>query len=341
MRGYNLVIVGIPLLMLGGCAPPRSPSVFVDLEAVLADEAPLADFSIVEPRPPAPPSGVAAMVQPGLPPRLLRAQTRERMEQARQLVEENRRQAYQVLLRRLREVYREEALLIHEERLEAVRGFRDELLEEALGRYREIFEVYAAERGPLLARLALHAGVPDRDPLSTRVHVGDDLHLRAKLEEAKEIRAHLARQLEEFSAQATRLFESADEQVGARLERLRVELEALRRAADVRAEEEAAQQLRRHEEEVRIILADRDEIRLPEVPQRSFTGSPTPPPLPSLPPLVPERLMDTREDRRRAVEGELRIWLTTHGYRRAATRAGFRDATEEFREWRRTHRPGP
>jgi hypothetical protein len=329
------------LLLSSGCRGLRQEAVFVDLDGIVASEPDLPAFAVARPQPPAPPAGIPPLIQPELPPRVLRAETGQRMAQARQTIRQQREQAYTQLLTRLREVYREEAERLHDQMLEALGPVREALVEEVRGRVRAAFDDYAAQRGPLLARLTMHAGMPDVDPLSTRIHAGDDLMLRAALEEAKRIRARLAALEAEHDGRVSSILAEADASIQARVQELSDELRRMRVDADRRAEAEAARQLRRHEEEVRVVLAERDEIRLPEVPARSYAGSPSPDPLPEQPHLSPDRILQNREERRALLEAEVRIWAGVAGYRVVEGPARAREATQEFLQWRQTHRPGP
>ncbi len=327
-QGWGIVGLGVGLL-LGGCA--ESPErVWVDRAALQAE----AGFSVrPAPLPPVPPAlpaetfelpyqGETTMADPN--PELRGAALRR--------LEVDRDKALTQLRRRLREVYEEEAARLEAARLSSLRPEQEALLARAQAQIREIFFGYAAQRGPLVARWTVLTLLPEYRPN----HSPDARRfVREITAEAQAIEAQLKGLEELYRTEANAILNRVQAQIDRDLTEMRAEIQRLRLEADARADAEATRQILENRSELSLQFAELSPIELAgtqgaevvvpgvEAPARSPSGAA----LRSIAEtLAPEKLLDR----------QLAIWLSTENYELASSKSKGRDATEEFRDWRRT-----
>lgn len=325
-------------LALGGCTK-QSPSVFVDLPVVLASDRPVAL--------PQPVRGVApralkteAITLRPLSQEVILGESAASVRAADQLVKQNRIKAYRDLEARLREVYIGDVARAEKDQLDLLEPAKNEAAEAARLRFREIFEEYADQRGPLVTRIALIAGFPDPDPNSRKQPVSDSPLVQERADEAKRLRAQIADLEKTYNATVTELLRNVDRESDIELTRIKANMEIARNKAEQRAREDAAKQARTIEKSMGPSLAAEGDTVLPAVATQTLAGR-------SLmgksiePKVAPVAIPDTSAIRMQRLQDELDIWLAISGYRQAESRKNAPDRTSEFIEWRKSHHLGP
>lgn len=318
---------------LAGCGAGPKPLVYVDVAA--AQSAPF----VAMPQPKAP---TVPAISPGksfsLP-----AQSATRIagqhvnanETADRLLQENRRRALVSLENQLREVYLSEAARRQTERLAALAPARDKAASDARTKFLAEFLQYAKTRSPLVARLALIAGLPDPDPKSRQAPGGRSALADQWVREAKDIRERLAAMDREFEAKAGSIYRDLGAGYDAELTRLLAQAQQDRLNAMERARSDAQKQIRSIEASLDQGLAAEGDTILPAQPKETYQGA--------LKPFgdIPRAEARPAENDPEAIRNELQIWLAINGYRLATSRSGVPDRTQDFLEWRNSRHPGP
>ncbi len=325
-------------LVLGGCTK-QSPSVFVDLQTVLAsDSRPAAPAQVqgIAPKPLTAP----AMSMPPLSEEVILGESASSVKSADVLIRRNRIKAYRELEARLREVYVAEVQRAEQDQVDALAPAKTAAAEAARVKLRTIFEDYAVQRGPLVTRIALIAGFPDPDPHSRRPPVEDSPVVQKRLDEAKSLRAQIAELDTAYSATVASLLAGVDKESDADLTRIKAGMELARTQAEQKAKVDAAKQARSIESSIGPSLASEGDTVLPAVPGRSIPGRSVA--TKALQPQVsPVAISNDEVARMQQLQDELAIWLAINGYRQAESRKDAPDRTSVFIEWRKSHHLGP
>jgi hypothetical protein len=201
---------------------------------------------------------------------------------------------------------------------------------------RLVFEQYAADRLPRVARLAFLAGFPDPNPTSLPPEAPLGKVSQSKFDEAKTLRGEITLLDENFEATVKALLDEIDNQnsMDRTDSRLKIELNAddLRR----RAETEASEQVNRARQSLHLDLAGGQTIRMPAIPARTITPPRMPAPEPA--PKVDSALdANAAAWQKKMLEGQLRIWAAVNRYQ---IQPGGRDATDEFIKWNAENQAG-
>lgn len=318
-----MILAGVALVF--GCAPPAE-RVTVDLARVPpAPGRPLAKIPL--PGPPDPLAPASGVLEP-LPAQVVVLQEGQaRLEAAQKLVEQSRRQAYEQVLRLLRDAYRAEVQRWADDRMAEMGPTRTEAYDSAFRRLRTAFEAYAEARGPKIARLALLAGFPE---WKTTTGASESRWV----EEADRLRREVRALDAAFGDQAAGLLAGAAEATQAEADRIRTEITARFGEADARAQRMAAQQMAAARSELDALLAGRTELELNAEPRKTLE-MPGSSPVKSTPQLPETKEPDPD------VRQELALWLRSQGYVLAPPGTRGRDVTKEFVAWRAAHQVGP
>jgi hypothetical protein len=328
----------LAFVLIGGCAK-QPESVYVDLDAALSSLPAAREPSKVFSKPPSGLSAPSATL-PALPEEIIFGQGDEAFRDASELIRKNRVRAYKELEGRLREVYLADVRRQEQEQLALLEPARTEAAARARAALRKAFESYAAQRGPLIVRLALLAGFPDPDPESKRGPITPSPLVLKRLAEAKAIRAQVVSLAKSYNAEADRLIAGEQQDADAELTRIRAGLETARNQAEDRARREAASQVRTLENTLGPSLATESDTILPGVPSRTVPAQ-RPAAMPAQPEVATSSPMDSRAARLDRLKQELDIWTAVNGYRESATPDKGRDRTSEFIEWIKSHHLGP
>jgi hypothetical protein len=325
-------------LGLAGC-PRQANLVFVDVQqVVLLDHR---ETPAVEPipEPPDPLPALSARL-PALERRVVgTGVTQERLQEARQVIRENQRQAYQDLLRAFQRAATREGERLAAQMLLELEPIRLELREQTAERIRSAFEQYAEQKGPLLARLAALVGFPDPDPQSLRQST-EVRYFPPRHEEAREVRAQLAAVEKKYDAMVAQIMADIQAQFDVDLTRVQAQIEQMRQDLHQQAVAEATRQVQRAQEELTATLVQREIIVVPPEPAR-IVEIPAGQRPERVPTLAPQIEAEPGWGPAEIVESDLEIYLAVNGYIRSTTRRGARDVTAEFIEWRRARVAGP
>lgn len=291
------------------------------------------DIAITSVPPKAGPSFPATTASiPALPQRSISiGDTKARLQRAKQVIAENRKAAQVQIARELQESYTRDINRDFREKRDALSQGKDEGFKVASEQLRDRFLAYATKRAPFVARLALLADFPDRDPNSKRVSDPKARIEAEAIEEAKQLRLTIAAldsqyrsETDAFLAQVGKVHLDALSQLQAEMQRLRVE-------AEERAQLAARRQLQ-DEVEIRSILEKKPIANHPAEPGKSVTvpGSAG---LPNVKPTTHQQVPQAL-----TLQDEIEIWAATHNYTLSKNKG--RDATQEFLKWRQQRTPG-
>lgn len=317
------------LLLAVGCGTSDRELVYVNV-----DQIPASLVSIESPpsaKIPELPSSSAGI--PALPERSISLGDIEaRVKRAQAVIAENRRAAQIQIARELKESYELDLAREFRAKRDALNQGKDDEFVAVTNALRDRFMTYANQRGPLVARLALLADFPDSDPRSLRPSDPKQRIEAERIAEAKSMRSKIAALDQTYRVETDSFLAAVDVRYRGRLGELERELEAGRKAAEIRAEAAARKQL---QDAVAIssILEKQTITNLPSEPSRSVTvpGSSkgldvkvkSHSPLPSV----------------LSNQDELEVWAATHNY--TLTKGKGRNATQEFLKWRKQRNPGP
>lgn len=336
MKGNReIAAVALGLAGVAGCnflAEPSVTSVSIDVDRVMAAEP---RWRPNVPAMPSPPPAIAGrtITTPGLPQREITPQTKA-VEAVREEIRRQQEATRRRLERQIRALYETEIRAKEAElrrALAATEATQQETLSRAI---RTLFEAYANERAPLLARLSVLAGFPDPNPNSEPPPPTTGAVTRQKFEEAERIRRQMSLLQAKFLADVQELVNETDLSLSdARLRLLR-DLEEFRTELDLRAEREARRLVTDAAREMQLELTRLGRLTVPGTPSESLTI----PPSPALTP-IPQVTYDPKlfgeAARREPVMAELHIWLGLQRYRLDSKGP---DRTDEFIAWRRQQR---
>lgn len=360
MRLREITLI-LPALAAFGCS--RAPeAVFVDLERIVSQEQ--QPHAIVLP---ALPRVQPAIILPRIAtlPRtagiVILDQAGGKIDEARRLIEADRRQAIQTLTQRLRLVQTDK---FDAERVKAI----DELeraqvvqLQALYARLMVIFEAYAKERGPKSVRADLlqvrnpdlypsrnspadFAKLTGKKPISgTPVEVSPSAIPPSFGEQQRAELIQLAAQIKaldrQYEAEANRLLDSAIAQITSNERAMLEEIDRQYRASLTQAERTARETIGGRRAPTNLNLSQNRSVVVSAVEGRSVgvpgsTGAAA-----VVTGLILDPIVDAQHIRR-SIEQQLEIWLKTRGLVRARSRQSGREATDEFIEWRTSHRLG-
>lgn len=322
------------VLLAAGCAPGPT-AVNVDLNRLLAKEnrpeAPAPEL----PSPPAA-GGALTSTVPGLKADFLTDPSEARTSDVAASIERQQRRARRELERRLRAVYEDEIRQFELATRRELEGARPAAYEEANRRIRVRFERYADERTPVVARLYDIVGFPDPNPKNEPPKRPLGNVSQMLFNEAAELRKKLAVVEESYERDKAAILKDAEDALSGR------EVEALNKVRELadrldrQATEEANKQVRISVKDLGLQLTDSQPLALPGTEDRTVT-IPADPPLAPAPQVPSGGIPSGREDRRKRMERELKIWLGVNRYRLDPKA---RDETSEFERWRKSHRAG-
>jgi hypothetical protein len=325
----------VGLVLLAGCRKPASEPVSVDLNAILRKEPAAKLLTVDIPKPPGPQQGIS-VVQEGRPQVVLNDPAAGRAAEVRQMLRAQQEVERERLETRLRDFYRGAArqFQLEQERTQSEAERRQ--YERANDLIREEFERLAAERAPLLARLAVLAGFPDPNPRSVPPETPLGNVSQQRFDEAKKLREELRRLDASFDELVETILGAVEDVSALDRAATRVKIELYKAELDRRAEREAREEVQQAVRTLQLRLADSAKIVLPAVPERRVELAAQKPLSPA--PLVrSEGVLQGKADRRQLLEHQLRIWL---GLNRYALADRGRDVTEDFQRWRTANRAG-
>lgn len=327
----------LTMALMSGCATARPPLVYVDLDRA-AGSSPF-NLRIDTPlAPPAPPAGSSSQLEALSAQRLDFSENASRLAKVQEEVRIAQEETIRQLTTELRQSYLKEVDELERTRLGEIDDTRREAFDRAWVRLRARFELYASERGPDAIRLAVYAGFPNPSLVLDRQATPWSNAERRQLERGRALRTKLKELKQAFDGDMDEIIAEAGEEVAATLNRLRLEMEERRAAAEARAEREANQQTLELVKDLESVLSGKSEVILPPKPGVKITTD-APKPLPNPP------VLDTREAEsllrgtREAVRSEVEIWAAQQGYE-LTLKKGAPDRTDEFLEWRNRTHPG-
>jgi hypothetical protein len=338
MRKNSAVVILATGIAIAGCNRNHG-SVFVDLDAILSAEPHRQVAETPIPKPPAPRPALTATVL-GLQAKALEDPSIVQKVSIQEMFKTGQAAALGTLLARLRELNKE---AVEEFRLQQQSSISDEEFKafaDADAKIRPLFEAWANKRAPIFANLAMIAGfpIPDAQPQPADKPITP---LKQKQnQEADRLRSQLKDLDDKFKSDSAAILAGVAKQTHTSKEELALRIEQLANELDKKAEREANSQIRNAESKLSFQLADSAPIRLPETPARHLT-IPGEKALDQAPKVPSSGILEGAADRRRLLDHELRIWLALNRYTLSETRAGHRDATQEFQIWRQLHGAGP
>jgi hypothetical protein len=334
-KNRSLALLVIVIAGTVGCAS-KQPTVFVDLDQVLAGESlPPAPKT---PKPQAPqPIPASSLTLPALPPAAFRlGASKQRIQEIENVLLQSRQDAFALIQSRLQAGYRsaiergrEEALLALQPQSQAAQGETDK-------RFQKLFNDYAASRAKLVIRLALVASFPDIDPNSEDVPPKSAVFANYRFEKAKPLRAEIAVLDKNFRGAREALFTKANSEEITRIQAVNADFDSRISKADSQAEEQAKAEVGKEQEQLESVLKNNSVVAFPPEPAQTVTvgASSTP----SSPPEVQEPShVELIRQMRAADISDLKVWAALRGYVISSHRRGVRNATSEFIQWKHSH----
>jgi hypothetical protein len=318
--------------LMSGCTHPKKDLVSVDLSRVptIAWESGTPSAPVVKVS--SPPS---AVLIPGRPAVELVTQVKD-VRAVEKLLADQQEETRRKLEKGLAQLYARLARRFELKELAALSDRERKRYDDVNANIRLVFEQYAADRLPRVARLAFLAGFPDPNPTSLPPEAPLGKVSQNKFDEAKALRGEISLLDENFEATVKALLDEIDNQnsMDRTDSRLKIELNAddLRR----RAETEASEQVNRARQSLHLDLAGGQTIRMPAIPARTITPPRMPAPEPA--PKVDSALdANAAAWQKKMLEGQLRIWAAVNRYQ---IQPGGRDATDEFIKWNAENQAG-
>jgi len=334
MRRNSVLLIGA--ILVSGCASPQPERVFVSVDRVLAAES-IGQPSFQMPKPPGP---VPATVvrQPGLPATSVSDRTAARLEAAKKLISENRSRSIDTLSKMLERIYDARAEDEIAKREQDAEPGRSAILTAAVTKLRSAFDAYSQLRSPLVTRLNAIAQSIDLQAVPLPPSVTP--HAKLRIEEANTLRSQIRKLDAAYDAQAAGILADAQKEIDAESATLSREATVTRQEARAKALSEAETQATATQASLNVQVTKLIPESLPAVQGRTLTipGSA----ILSMPPQPKyEAIFGSLEERRRLIDEQIDIWVKTTGGVRSSTPNGAHDRTEEFLQWRSTHKVGP
>jgi hypothetical protein len=323
MLNLRTLLAAACALTLAGCATNRE-TVYVDLSSIHPSSLqPVAEL----PSPKAPGATPGeTLTLPATEPTSITLGARD------DLLRENIERAERELSRALSREYLDEAEREASALLGALNPERDAALAAAQDRIRERFSIYAEERAPKLARLTAIVGFPDPNPASTPSTQEMPEYARRLLEEARQLRADLRSIDAAYEADVAAILQEVTSEYDNKLAELQAQIARQRSDAIERAEQNAVRQAQSAYAALQPSLLKRETVEVPGTPAKTVTIEPVQA-MPE-PPKVESNLL-TPQEREALLKEQLTIWSSARGYVLSQTPIGARDATDEFKEWRK------
>lgn len=329
MRRSSLAPAAILLIGLG-CRQAIHKRVYVDFEAVLAgySGSPLPSHPL-----PRAPGGVppTTLSIPAVAPQTLIIQGAS-SGKAEALLEANRKTAVAELSKLLAERYVREVERAGQARIRLLEPAKQKAYEEAQAAIRAEFETYAQQRGQKLARLTSLVGFPDPNPLSLPPTTAVPEFVHARLAEASQLRKDIGALDDAYQARVVALLGEAGKQYNVSLSEAQGQIEADRKAAFARAEQEAITEAAKSYKSLAPLVMGAARVDLPGRPAQSVTLPAVPAPIAA--PNVKERTLSL-EQRRTILKDQLDMWIAVNGYELADNPDGVPNATPDFIKWRK------
>jgi len=326
------------LLLLGGCAAPKS-LVWVDTDQVLHSSQPPAAPSPSLPKPPGPtPAEVFTMA--GRPAEVLTGRGAATINRTVAASEGSEEEALRALQRRLEAIYTRQATYFEAEQRQLLGDPEKEEFEKIRPQLLAAFARYGEARMPIVLKLVSLVGFPDPNPKNLAPPESLKPVPLQKWKQANDLRNQLAKLDAGYSEQATALL--AESAHLADLQRLTLlqKVDEFRKRMMDRAQQEAANPLRKSLTSVELTIGGDAPIHVPATPPAVVT-------MPALPAMEPAPKVEFEEDlssesaRKQQIRRELDIWLGIHNLALAPSKkAGVPDRTSEFSNWRRQQRLG-
>lgn len=321
------------VIVVIGCQRPPMP-VLVDLEAVpLEPEQPVAGVDLRSPAVPALPAE-SHTLQRLEGAELALSETEERVRESRKLIDENRRQALRSLTAALYRSYERAARAERRQNQRDLEVLAEELWDKAFAGISSGLHDHAANRLPLVSRLALLVGFPPTDPaLQPRP---ENVHDARTYDEAVAAWTKLLAADREFAASAQALLDLVQQELDLRRLEFQVNFGKALNIAAERSKFEAEEAISSRLPEVVGALSQQQDLSILPEPEKTIQ-------LPAVPTLPSQRIepgFAYESLRRGFLEHQLRIWLAQNGYVLASGQRAIPDRTKEFIAWIRKRRPG-
>lgn len=257
---------------------------------------------------------------------------------AKQLIAANRGKSIASLSSMLKQIYLAQAKDQIDRMTREQQPESDAILTAVLADLRALFERYADDRGPLLAHLS--ALSRSNDLSDEPVPEGADRIETSRIEQANKLRAQIRQMDSAYDQQAQVLLDAAYAKIDEEIRKLQAEADQIRAAAAAQAQAEAESKANKTQTAINVELKGLVPDVLPPVPSRRVVvpGSPS---LPEAPTDKTDAIFGSLDERRRLLDHEVDIWIKTTGRQRSSSKAGARDATEDFLRWRSAHTVGP
>lgn len=325
------------VLVAAGCGRPAE-GVYVDVQSVLTSQPAAAHPGVTLPRPPSP-LPAQSLTVPGRPAESLSDPSNTGKQTIGETIAASQQKAYRKLVARLHDFYQTEVARFGREQEKQLDVEQRKIYDSIALQVRKAFEDYADKRLPLAARLALLAGAPDPNPQSNPPPNTAKRFTKERYAEAKSIREQMASLEKAFDAEAVSLLASAEEQSAIAAGSVRLKIELFRSQLDKKADEEARRQVEVTPKELGLVLATPEKIQLKALAPVKVSVN-AEPPLPAAPEVGKYRVMPAKLDPAAELDHQLKIWLAINNYHLVPVRGLGRDATEEFRDWKKQHEPG-
>lgn len=329
----KLVAGLVSLILFSGCSAPK-PAVFVRMESIeqtVSSE--LAPGSFIAPEVgPTKGAEFSTSIEKLNARPLGFGKAGEMLAEAKGIIEDSRDYALRDLRGRLYRGYLREIDQTENEWMQALGDRRNARLTALTQSLRTLFLDYAEKRTMPLAEKAFLIGHPDFDPKGSKPIESPRFQqdIPKRVDALRKTISDLDRQ---YEAKRDQLL-NQDQATDARdIADLRVRLVRLQVDADRRAEEEAREQFKVRSSDFDRLLANAPGLELPATPGASTTVQV---PAPSIR-RVPEDGKLENVPAYAQLRAQVEIWATTFGYTLTEDREHGRDATEEFRTWRKRH----
>ncbi len=334
MRHLDLAPIAIAFLAFGCSEPPKA--VFVDLNRVSVSDSlpifvPARGSTKDNVQIPAVTSALAIAKSV-----LIQDKTEAKIELARRMVAADRDAAIRTLSRRMAAARSEEVDIQKRKALDELDARQLALLKQVYDQLFIIFQRYALERGPKIARSEL---LKSRRPDLYVSRTTPSKFAELQKQELAAIRTLVRKLEDDYDRQATKILDDAQIQLSAEQAVLQAKFETMRANAIEQAERDARRAIEKAGQDIDLGIGENRSVRVSAVRGESVRIPGSSQPSNPVPELGATPLINSRE-RQSSLDQQLEIWLKIHGWSLAKSRSGGKDATEEFIAWRKNHRVG-
>jgi hypothetical protein len=270
---------------------------------------------------------------PGLAAKEVAIDRKKQVQLLQERLKSDNEKAVRLISSRLKDFYERELDDLYNSEFIKLVPVNEKITSDYKKEYRVIFDRYAKLRAPILIRLSLVLPIPTSSPLIPI----DDPDLLPNEKKSREQMRELQRDLndleQKFKLEVQGLEEKFVETLGKQVERLNETIAAKAKEIEIRAVQEARDQVQNFSQEIEKVLYIDPKISLAATESLVFSSPPS-----TVNPI--DLLISSQVERMRAtivrekVQNELQIWLRLRHFELTQNKNQGKDRTAEFLKWR-------